>query len=220
MVASKTESDRVSSYLEYLPAHLQSDAFLRGFLLAMERILTGLTPGKPDDIIAAQGLEYYLDRIHIYFTVTADKAENQTPADFLPWLASWVAASLREDWDENFKRQFIGNIATLYRLRGTKAGVKRLLNLYTGEEVKIYEFDQPAHYFQVEMSLIERNPENLRRKQQIAKSILDLQKPAHTFYTLRIRVPTMKIKNDVTEGYTNRKGIIVGRTTLLGTINS
>ncbi|MBW4493633.1 MAG: phage tail protein I [Oscillatoria princeps RMCB-10] len=211
-MTENSQSVRLSSYLQYLPAHLQSDAFLGRFLLAMERILTGLTPGEPDDIIPEQGLEYYLDRIHIYFTVTADKAENQTPADFLPWLASWVAASLREDWDESFKRQFIGNIATFYRLRGTKAGVKRLLELYTREEVKIYEFDLPAHYFQVDITLSERDPQNLRRQQQIAKTILDLQKPAHTFYRLQVLLATMQIRNNDLA-----KGIIVGRTTLLGT---
>ncbi|WP_017718388.1 phage tail protein I [Kamptonema formosum] len=206
-MTENSQSGRLSSYLQYLPAHLQSDAFVGRFLLAMERILTGLTPGEPDDIIPEQyGLEEYLDRIDTYFNA------EKTPADFLPWLASWVAASLREDWDESFKRQFIGNIATLYRLRGTKAGVKRLLELYTREEVKIYEFDLPAHYFQVDITLSERDPQNLRRQQQIAKTILDLQKPAHTFYRLQVLLSTMQIKNNDLA-----KGIIVGRTTLLGT---
>lgn len=208
--------DRISSYLQYLPYLQQSDEFLGHFLLAIERILSGFILKDSDDIIPDQlGLEEYIDRIHTYFNPGLSKEDTGTaPADFLPWLASWVAASLQEEWDEDFKRKFISNIVPLYRLRGTKAGLKKLLEIYTGEEVKIYEFDRPAHYFQVEMTLSE-TAENLRRKQQIAKTILDLQKPAHTFYSFQVLVPTMQIRNQDLQN-----GIIVGRTTILGTTSN
>ena len=208
--------DRISSYLQYLPYLQQSDEFLGHFLLAIERILSGFTTKDSDDIIPNQlGLEEYIDRIHTYFYPGLSREDAETaPADFLPWLASWVAASLQEDWDEDFKRKFISNIVPLYRLRGTKAGIKKILEIYTGEEVKIYEFDQPAHYFQIEMTLSE-TAENLRRKQQIAKNILDLQKPAHTFYSFQVLVPTMQIRNKDLQN-----GIIVGRTTILGTTSN
>ncbi|MBD2184296.1 phage tail protein I [Aerosakkonema funiforme] len=208
--------DRISSYLQYLPYLQQSDKFLGHFLLAIERILSGFTPKDSDDIMPNQlGLEEYIDRIHTYFNPGLSTEESGTaPADFLPWLASWVAASLQEEWDENFQRKFISNIVPLYRLRGTKAGMKKILEIYTGEEVKIYEFDRPAHYFQVEMTLSE-TAENLRRKQQIAKTILDLQKPAHTFYSFQVLVPTMQIRNKDLQN-----GIIVGRTTILGTTSN
>ena len=208
--------DRISSYLQYLPYLQQSDEFLGHFLLAIERILSGFTLKDSDDIFPNQlGLEEYIESIHTYFNPGLSREETgTTPADFLPWLASWVAASLQEEWDEDFKRKFISNIVPLYRLRGTKAGMKKLLEIYTGEEVKIYEFDQPAHYFQVEMTLSE-TAENLRRKQQIAKTILDLQKPAHTFYSFQVLVPTMQIRNKDLQN-----GIIVGRTTILGTTSN
>lgn len=215
-MANNNSSQRISSYLQYLPALQQNDEFLGRFLLAIERILSGFTPSEPNDKIPEQpGLEEYIDNIHIYFNPGQFQGEGGTaPADFLPWLASWVAASLQEEWDEDFKRKFISNIVPIYRLRGTKAGVKKLLEIYTGEEVKIYEFDQPAHYFQVEMTLSE-TAENLRRKQQIARTILDLQKPAHTFYSFQVLVPTMQIRNKDVEN-----GIVVGRTTILGTTNN
>lgn len=210
-------SKRISSYLQYLPALQQGDEFLGRFLLAIERILSGLTPREPNDPISDQpGLEEYIDSIHTYFNPGLSQEETGTaPSDFLAWLATWVAASLQEEWDEDFKRKFISNIIPIYRLRGTKAGVKKLLEIYTGEEVNIYEFDQPAHYFQVEMTLSE-TAENLRRKQQIAKTILDLQKPAHTFYSFQVLVPSMQIKN---AGLPTRTGIIIGETTILGTMN-
>ncbi len=215
MVASKTESDRVSSYLEYLPALQQSDKFLGRFLLAMECILSGLTASESDDRITEQpGLEEYVERSHTYFNpgLSANDA-GAAPADFLPWLASWVALSLLEEWPEDFKRQFLANIVPLYRMRGTKTGVQKLLEIYTGEAVNIYEpLDEPAHYFQVEIILPEPDLQKLQRKRQIAKAILDQQKPAHTFYSLQVLVPTMQIRNNDL-----RNGLIVGQTTILGT---
>ena len=141
-----------------------------------------------------------------------------TSAEFLPWLASWVAVSQRDDWDEMFKRWLISKIVPLYRKRGTKAGIKELLELYTGEEVEIYEFDYPAHYFQVEMTLSDPNRENLRRRQQIAKGLLDREKPAHTYYALQVLIPTMQIRNDYNwPDEAGGIGLRVGRNTLLGT---
>ena len=87
-----------------------------------------------------------------------------------------------------------------------------ILETYTGEEAVIYEFDQPVHYFRVEMTLREQNAETLRRKEKIARAIIDQEKPAQSFYALRILVPTMQIINDPNQG-----GILVGRNTLLGT---
>jgi hypothetical protein len=100
----------------------------------------------------------------------------------------------------------------LYQYRGTKYGLEQILETYTGEDAVIYEFDQPPHYFQVEMTLSEPTPEGPRRKERIARAIIDQEKPAHTFYALRILVPTMRILNADLE-----RGIRVGQNTLLGT---
>jgi phage tail-like protein len=216
-----------SQYLSYLPAILQEDTLLGQFLLAFERILSGYTPRPSDDPIPDQpALEEYLDRIHTYFNPGHPTSRTHlselkavaaiTPAEFLPWLSGWVALSLRDDWEEDFKRRFISKIVQLYRQRGTKAGLKQLLELYTDETVEIYEFEYPAHYFQVEMSL--RDPENLGRRQQIAKTLLDREKPAHTFYSLQVLLPTMQIRNDYDwPDETSGTGLRVGRNNLLGT---
>ena len=93
-----------------------------------------------------------------------------------------------------------------------------MLELYTGEDVQIYEFDYPTHYFQVEMTLSEPNQETLRRRQQIAKSLLDREKPAHTFYALQVLIPTMQIRNDYNwPDEDSGIGLRIGRNTLLGT---
>ncbi|NEO37722.1 MAG: phage tail protein I [Moorea sp. SIOASIH] len=210
-------SNYLSTYLNYLPANFQEDPFVGRFLLAFERVMSGLPPSHDDPNPDQWALEEYIDRIPTYFNpynhpdlpVESDIAPNE----FLPWLASWVALSLRDDWSEEVKRRFISNIVPLYRQRGTKAGVKQMLELYTQEEVKIYEFEEPAHYFQVTITLNERDPKLLGRQEEIAKAIVNQEKPAHTFYALRVLLPGMQIINEPTD---SKPGIIVGVTTLLG----
>ena len=161
-------------------------------------------PRPLNDPYASQpSLEGYIDTLHTYFQPLGDTTEgsgeaNATPSEFLPWLASWVALSLRDDWSEDFKRRFMSRIVPLYRHRGTKAGLKELLELYTNETVNIYEFEHPPHYFQVEMTLSVQDRSVLRRTQQIARAILEQEKPAHTFYSLQILIPTMQIRNRAT----------------------
>jgi Phage tail protein (Tail_P2_I) len=97
---------------------------------------------------------------------------------------------------------------------GTKAGLKKLLELYTSEGVEIDEFDHLPYYFQVQITL---STKDIQRKQQIAKSIINQEKPAHTYYALQIITPTMQIINEPTQP---GEGLIVGDTTILGTSQS
>lgn len=192
-----------STYQQYLPAILQEDAFLGPFLLAFEKILSGFeqTPSQEQIITGysqkAPGLEEVLDRIHLYFN------PQETPEEFLPWLAGWVALSLRDDWDVKVKRRFIQNIVGLYRIRGTKEGLTELLKIYLdaanlgyGESVKIFDnFTHFPHYFQVQLTLNEHNSVKYWQQSKIAQAIIDQEKPAQTFYSLKILVPTMRITN-------------------------
>ena len=205
-----------SSYLNHLPATFQEDPFVGQFLLAFERILSGIPTPDPRNPIPEQlGLEDYIDHLHDYFD------PDQTPTEFLPWLASWVAWNLREDWHADLQRQFISNIVPLYRKRGTKAGLRRLLEIYTGERVKIYEFDEPLYYFQVEMTLSDPSPSTLQQTEEIARKVLDQEKPAHTFYNLKILLPMMQIRNDydwpTEQPDDGGIGLRLGWNTLLGT---
>lgn len=197
MNAKKSES--VSTYQQYLPAILQKDVFIGKFLLAFEKILSGLSesPSKEQIIIAETqklpGLEEILDNIHLYFN------PQDTPEEFLPWLAGWVSLSLRDDWAVEVKKGFIQQSVRLYRLRGTKQGLIEILQIYLensgfGKSVEVFdEFDNFPNYFQVQLTLKDRDPDKYWRQAKIAKAIIDLEKPAHTFYTLKILVPTMHL---------------------------
>lgn len=217
------KDDILSSYLANLPAVFQADPFLGRFLLAFERLLSGWPGAEKDGL--PPGLEQTLDHIHIFFNPRATgNADGQTPAEFLPWLAGWLALTLREDWDEAEKRRLMNRIVSLYRLRGTRRGLQQMLNTYLGmemhahERVSITEFDNPPHYFQVAITLTKLDPEQLRRQERIARAIIDHEKPAHTVYALRTLVRTMQIRNDIDWQDDRQIGLRVGRNTLLGMI--
>ncbi|MBD2341675.1 hypothetical protein H6G64_32570 [Calothrix sp. FACHB-156] len=190
----------VSDYLQYLPATLQSDLFLGQFLRAFEQVLTGKytdsekSPGiLRQDIVEPLGLEVVLNAIHTYFD------PEKTPDEFLPWLAGWIALSLRDDWEEQTKRQFIRDMVPLYQLRGTRAGLEKILSLYLKslglpDKVTIFELDGfPAHYFQVQLGLPKSEQSVYWRQVRIAKAIIEQEKPAHTYYGLKILTPTMRL---------------------------
>jgi len=196
-----------SSYLGYLPAIFRQDPFLGRFLLAFETVLTGTGTGT-----GQPGLETTISHLADYLDPMT------TTAEFLPWLAGWVTLSLRADWDEATKRSFIQQIVPLYRLRGTKAGLERLLELYTGQLPEVDDdFEQPGHFFQVRLRLTEADPVLLQRKQQIARAIIDQEKPAHTFYALQVAVPTMRLVSEALHQQADAPLLILGQNTLLGT---
>ncbi|MGK7893639.1 MAG: phage tail protein [Xenococcus sp. (in: cyanobacteria)] len=193
------KSESVSTYQQYLPAILQEDVFVGQFLLAFENILSGLnqTPSQ-EKIITAKtenppGLEEIIDKIHLYFN------PQQTPEEFLPWLAGWVALSLRDDWAVDVKRAFIQQIVGLYRKLGTKAGLIEILRIYLknagfGEKVEVFDrFDNFPNYFQVQLTLNDRDPDKYWRQAKIAQAIIDREKPAQTYYSLKILTPTMQL---------------------------
>lgn len=202
-----TEDKPKSSYEEFLPALLQGDPVVGQFLQAFEKVLTGssnpqslsfkpqrLQSPKPgDQTDAAPGLEEVIRHMHLYLT------PQETPAEFLPWLAGWVALSLRDDWPELTKRTFIRQMVPLYKLRGTKLGLEEILGLYLDslsfpKKVTVYDqFSTKPNYFQVELTLPHPDPEQYWRQARIAKGIIDQEKPAHTYYALRILTPSMRI---------------------------
>jgi phage tail-like protein len=125
-----------------------------------------------------------------------------TPSDFLPWLSTWVSLTLDENWPELKRRRLIREAVDLYRWRGTKRGLSRYLEIYTGVVPQID--DQPftgmrlgpetllgqnailggvgVHTFVVTLAV--ENPKTVN--EQIVRDIIESEKPAHTAYDLRI----------------------------------
>jgi len=212
-----------SSYLKDLPAIFSEDVFSGRFLLAFEQVLTGLPGQSGREPVPALGLEEIIANLSTLFdpksswdSILPDK-ERQT--EFLNWLAGWVALGLRADWTDAQKRDFLANIVSLYRQRGTKHNLAELLRIYTGlspvitaEELEIQigvnstigvdtqiEGGAP-HFFHVDVTMPKPDTITLQRQRQIAMALIELQKPAHTDYELTIRFDTMQISDRSTIG--------------------
>lgn len=61
------------------------------------------------------------------------------PAAVLPWLASLVGLTLDERWPERARRTMFAEAVRLFRLRGTVAGLRRMLEIYLESPVIIIE---------------------------------------------------------------------------------
>jgi phage tail-like protein len=59
------------------------------------------------------------------------------PEDFLEWLATWVGATIVEDWPVSRKRDVVASAAAVHMRRGTVSGLREELELYTGGQVEI-----------------------------------------------------------------------------------
>jgi phage tail-like protein len=223
---NSTTTEPVSSYIHYLPPIFQDSSYLDGFLLALEKMLS---QAGPDD--SQPALETVIAYSYRYLRpISSGEDQLQAPADFLPWLAGWVALTLRDDWPEQTKRQFIREMVPLYRLRGTKDGLARLLQIYLGaDDQSVFIYEQPndfkfkagivppAYFFQVAIKVNTQETDEIRRIQQITQAIIEQEKPAHTFYGLQILVPTMRLLSEGLAAKLNQKQLILGQNTLLGT---
>jgi phage tail-like protein len=228
----------VSRYLEDLPAIFSQEAGLLGrFLLAFEQVLTGLgDPERPGleeilDGISGPTGGVLLAGVHRYFDPGPDLPETErAPREFLDWLAGWVALTLREDWRDEERRRILSRTVLAYRWRGTRKGLQDILAAYTGADpasIQVSEFltpfelgatsyvglgtvlgGGPPHYFLVDASVPVEGARDLARKEQILRAIIDAEKPAHTYYDLRIQVPTMQLGKQST----------IGVDTVLGTV--
>lgn len=193
----------VTSYVDHLPAILREDPMLVAIVRAFEAVLVG-------------AVERPLAGLHRYFTPgPGPGADERAPDEFLPWLAGWLGLALRPEWDGETRRRFIAAAAELYRLRGTRAGVRLALELYVGDPtaVRIHEFTAPPHFFQVEIAERTSDPAALARTDRCVRALVEQTKPAHAVFGLRIDFPTMAIDDSRAPGV----GVFVGINTTLGT---
>ena len=146
-------------------------------------------------------LEKTIDTNFLYYD------PHTTPAEFLDWLASWMAFTVDLDWPEPRKRALIKRAVDLYRIRGTKRALALFLTLFTGYEPTIDENVWPFKGFRVDsearigIDSVILPPVNLAHCYIITipvkfddvtpdlvfrvHQIVTLEKPVHTHYYLR-----------------------------------
>lgn len=175
-------------YLDYLPGIYQDDELMARFLMLFESFWAPI--------------EQQIDSIWYYFD------PRMTTTEFLPWLASWLGLTLDEQWSEEKKRRLLSSAISLYRMRGTKEGLRKYLEIYTDGQIYITEHraknfmlgregrlgpgialgkGNKPHSFKIMMKLpsLKTARQETHRRLMIEK-IIDAEKPAHTDYTLEI----------------------------------
>lgn len=215
--------------LDYLPAiYQQTDGpdqskFLEQFLKAFEKVLLGLKDGirpvfdeedeeSTDDI---EGLGEKVARLHLFFDPW------ETSEDFLPWLASWAALSLREDLSPYRKRKLLARIIPLYRIRGTRKYLEEVLTICVDSVVSVTDAEIPPfqvgarstvgddtyldggapHVFRVRLMAPKLSGGELERQSRLAHGVIELAKPAHTYYELDVVSPRMQVGVRSTVGF-------------------
>ena len=174
-------------YLKYLPSIYRDDALLGQFLMMLESFW-----GPIDRQITS---------IHDDFD------PRVMPSRLLAWYARWVDLRLDARWPEEKQRKLIRSIVSLYRRRGTRAGLAEFLELYTGVAPRIDErrarnltlgrnallgpsvalgTGNVPHSFSVTLRLPRVSDEESETRRNVIESIIDAEKPAHTSYTLEV----------------------------------
>lgn len=224
--------DKPASYVEHLPATFregeQNDRanFLGRFLKIFEKILSGIDDGAHLEIPTAGGetetreivgIEQLLDAVHDFFDPLFAPTTSETSNDFISYLSSWIALLQNPNWEKKSQRRLLKEIASLYKKRGTSAGLTRYLEIYLSEfneaELSVQEFlngiqvgekatigedtvvgGAPPHFFFVQIS--QEDLQGFRRFNNLVantRAILDLEKPSHTYYAILYDIPGMVV---------------------------
>lgn len=181
LVPTRGVDKGLSSYLQYLPAPYQDDHFMGRFLLIAESIMA------PIERTVDQGASYF--------------DPSLVPEEMLPWLSSWVALDLDENWTLEQRRRLVAKAALLYRTRGTRRGLREHLQLFTETRPMVVEnFDgmrlgedsalglnarlgQPKPFW-VQVTVVAHDPSTVN--QEALRRIIETEKPAHVGYTLEV----------------------------------
>lgn len=182
--------------LTYLPAiyhsreaTLADDPFGNTRRMFLERFLQGFED-------AVEPTRVILNDVVRFFDVDA------APSDFIPWLATWVGVLLDENWPELRRRLLIKEAVRLYRWRGTRRGLCRYLELYTGGDIKVHDHPYTGMHL-AKSSLLGRNtvlggvprhafiitvavPDPHTVNEEIVRGIVESEKPAPAAYELRV----------------------------------
>jgi phage tail-like protein len=208
-----------SKYLRFLPEILRGADGESAFPARYLKIFEALLGGRDDAGDAPAALEQIIDsmpaRLDPGLTpVEQDASGAGLTSPFLDYLGRWVALTFDQNWGLDKRREWLRQIVHLYKHRGTLAGLSAYLAMFVGNQARVEELaggfivgvktnatvgvstfiaGAPAYHFRVRINYgFTPDPfdiavwRNLRRS---TRAIVDLEKPAHTYYTLRASTP-------------------------------
>jgi phage tail-like protein len=148
-------------YLRDLPMIFEDDDFFNRFLLIFETLW--------------EPLERRQDQIAMYFD------PHTCPAEMLPWLGTWLDLELNPHWPEIRQRHLLSEAVELYRWRGTRYGLSRLLEISTGIVPTILEPPDQPFFMNILVPIAAEETE----QRELIERLIHTHKPAHVGYTLR-----------------------------------
>ena len=152
----------VSMYIESLPVIYADSDFLARFLLLFQNVW--------------EPLEQRQDHIEMYFD------PRTSPASFLPWLASWLDLSFNQHWPETRRRRLLAEAIDLYRWRGTRYGLVRMIEVCTNITPEVNENTTQPYTFDVKITL----PQGGDIDKNLIDELIQAHKPAHAGYRLEV----------------------------------
>ena len=223
------DNNEPSEYLTYLPQifRKQTEKGKLPFLGQYLKIFEAMLSGRSDSDVTSleeriTGFKDYLDP---GLTPVDDVSAERLKSEFLDYLAHWVALTFDQNWELDKKRRWLQKIVPLYKKRGTKSGLTEYLNMFLGNQVIVeeppggfiigepenstigvntYIAGAPAYFFRVKINYgyppNEFRIDEWKNLRKGTRTIVDLEKPAHTYYHLDARTP----------------GIVVAVTTTIG----
>jgi phage tail-like protein len=148
-----------TSYLEYLPVYYREDSETLYKFLAM--------------------FQNVMDEIETTIETIPQMLDLATTDDeFITWLSQWLGLVRDYRWPKEKWREFLINAPALYEKAGTKDGLIKIIELYSGVAPKIKEFDNQTSnpFFFCVIIDADFTPMEVT----VIKAIVEEFKPAHT----------------------------------------
>jgi phage tail-like protein len=168
--AAANGSFAIGRYASYLPVIFddsvdeKENPFLPRFLKIFESIW--------------EPLEQRQDNIDMFFS------PRTCPSPWLPWFASWFGLELDPSLSEARVRMLLANTIEIYRWRGTKYGLTRVIEICLGIRPVITETPSEPNVFRVRVRLpADATPDFVPR----LRALLSAHKPAHTGYVIEVQ---------------------------------
>lgn len=151
-----------SRYLQHLPIIFHDNDFLGRYLLIFESLW--------------EPLEQRQDFLDMYFD------PRTCPESFLGWLASWLGITLNQHWPVARRRLLLSEAFELYRWRGTRYGLARMLEICTGLTPEITDGEAQPFVFRIRLTI----PPESGVEREFIEELIQAHKPAHAGYILEL----------------------------------